>query len=215
MMPDDAVAEVSQAEEEPQVEMGADARSQAITVTETSLQQQAEVVQEVTADEVFKAETSGGVDLGTESDDFDASPILPEDQETGARIPQREISPVPDFFADPLAQASANDRQSLDVAPPRRNSSPMEDHLKQVVKSTVVGYCSEVEEQNALLYQKVDVLEKQLAQTEKLLAKNEKQLAKTSEQLEECATKVQMDQLLEALAARDARQSSCQGCTIC
>jgi hypothetical protein len=139
----------------------------------------------------------------------------------------REASPVP---VDPQVQASETVHSpSLVAMPSRRNSSPMEEHLKQVVKSSVVDFCSEVQEENLYLSEKVDMLKKQVerfAMLEKELADTQKQLDRTTSQLNDCATKQQMMELLsqhavtqellrEQLALREQGQASCRGCTIC
>jgi hypothetical protein len=139
----------------------------------------------------------------------------------------REASPVP---VDPQVQASETVHSPSQVAvPSRRNSSPMEEHLKQVVKSSVVDFCSEVQEENLYLSEKVDMLKKQVekfAMLEKELADTQKQLNRTTSQLNDCATKQQMMELLsqhavtqellrEQLALREQGQASCRGCTIC
>jgi peptidoglycan hydrolase CwlO-like protein len=105
----------------------------------------------------------------------------------------------------------------------------MEEHLKQVVKTSVVNFCSEVQEENQYLSEKVDMLEKQVekfAMLEKELADTQKQLDRTTSQLNDCATKQQMMELLsqhavmqellrEQLALREQGKASCRGCTIC
>ncbi len=139
----------------------------------------------------------------------------------------RQASPVP---VDHLEQASETRHSpSLVSVPNRRNSSPMEEHLKQVVKTSVVNFCSEVQEENQYLSEKVDMLEKQVekfAMLEKELADTQKQLDRTTSQLNDCATKQQMMELLsqhavmqellrEQLALREQGKASCRGCTIC
>ena len=194
---------------EPSVEVGADARSQAVTVTEMSLEQQGRVLQDV-------ADTQGVADIEEHVALMDS-----------ADDPIREASPLP---MDPLAQASAPSHSSSPVSlPKKRNSSPMEEHLKQVVKTSVVDFCSEVQEENIYLSEKVEKLEKHVekfSMLEKELAETKMQLARTTSQLNDCATRQQMSDLLsqhaatqellrEQIALRDQGQASCRGCTIC
>jgi hypothetical protein len=142
----------------------------------------------------------------------------------------REASPVPVDPVDPQVQVSGIVRSpSIVAVPSRRNSSPMEEHLKPVVKTSVVDFCSEVQEENLYLSEKVDMLKKQVerfAMLEKELADTQKQLDRTTSQLNDCATKQQMMELLsqhavtqellrEQLALREQGQASCRGCTIC
>ena len=127
-------------------------------------------------------------------------------------------------------QASAPSHSSSPVSlPKKRNSSPMEEHLKQVVKTSVVDFCSEVQEENIYLSEKVEKLEKHVekfSMLEKELAETKMQLARTTSQLNDCATRQQMSDLLsqhaatqellrEQIALRDQGQASCRGCTIC
>ena len=112
--------------------------------------------------------------------------------------------------------ASTARRVSGEAPPKKRQSSPMEEHLQHVVKSTVVSFCRDVEEENCTLKGRVKRLEEQLIATNQ-------QLAKTSAQLAQCATKEQIAELQRLLrgadlgsssSSRRPRSASCTSCTI-
>ena len=112
--------------------------------------------------------------------------------------------------------ASTARRVSGEGPPKKRQSSPMEEHLQHVVKSTVVSFCRDVEEENCTLKSRVKRLEEQLIATNQ-------QLAKTSAQLAQCATKEQIAELQTLLrgtdlgvssSSRRPRSASCTSCTI-
>jgi hypothetical protein len=179
------------------VHAGNDERSQAITVTEMSMQMQEHVMAQ-------KPETS------PETSNILGSSILvsTEHEESCKLAPE----PAPSLH-DPL-EVSTSERFSaicLQVSK-KRESSPVEDHLKLVVKSTVLQYCTEVQEENFALHAKIESLEAQIL-------KHNKQLAVTNAQLSACATKEQITQLqdllIEAASHRHAHNASCKGCTIC
>jgi hypothetical protein len=174
-----------------------DERSQAVTVTEMSMQMQEHVMAQ-------KPETS------PETSNILGSSILvsTEHEEFCKLAPE----PAPSLH-DPL-EVSTPERFSaicLQVSK-KRESSPVEDHLKLVVKSTVLQYCTEVQEENFALHAKIESLEAQIL-------KHNKQLAVTNAQLSACATKEQINQLqdllIEAASHRHAHNASCKGCTIC
>jgi len=195
-----AVVTAPTAPEEEAFEVGADARSQAVTVTEFSMQQQENIMEEA-------VETSHILE---------SSIALSAAEQHHTDMLARDQSPIPQ---DPLLQASSV-RMSIDSASKsRRNSSPMEDHLKLVVKSTIVGYCSEVQEENLILKGQIDKQAEKIDKLQHQIATTNKQLAITNSQLSAMATKEQINELQELLreaaSARDQSSSSCRGCTIC
>jgi hypothetical protein len=105
---------------------------------------------------------------------------------------------------------SSTTRQSIESK--RQSSSPVPSQWKDVVRSSVVSFCSDVQEENLVLQGRIEHLEAQLKATNK-------QLIEASTQISQCATKDQIDALqkllVEAQDARQRRNASCRGCTIC